>query len=337
MSVAPPIVICFGETLIRLSAPQHGRLEAARHLDLVIGGAEANVAVALSRLGSPAGVMTSLADNPLGRAALNALRAQGVDVERIQLRPGRMGLYFVEEGAGLRATEVVYDRAGSAFALTPVEAWDWPRALSGARWLHLSGVTPALGEAPFEAALAGALAAAHAGLQVAFDGNFRASLWGAATASPAERLMPLIAQASLAFVDHRDLALILGRDFDDPDPLTRRRRASEAAFAAFPRLQRIASTVRGEQDELSAVMFARNGEHRAGPWPIGGAIGRIGAGDAFAAGVLHGLITGMGDARALEFGLAAGALKHFLPGDFALIGAEAVERLLNGSNAEVRR
>jgi 2-dehydro-3-deoxygluconokinase len=149
-------IVFFGEIMLRLSPPNRELLLQSAKLDVWVAGAEANVATGLACLDHLTRMATALPDNPLGQAAVQALRAHGVDTSLIQRRDGRMGLYFVTPGAGLRATEVVYDRAHSAFADAPAESWDWDRILDGAGRLHLSGITPALGPNGTKAALAAA-------------------------------------------------------------------------------------------------------------------------------------------------------------------------------------
>ncbi|MBS0297056.1 MAG: sugar kinase [Proteobacteria bacterium] len=342
MTTANRPVVCFGELMIRLTAPGNQLLLQTPSFDITFGGAEANVAVSLARLGTPSAMVTTLPDNALGRGGLDELRRYGVDVSGVRLAEGRMGLYFLTQGAVVRPSEIVYDRADSAFAKAPASAYDFEAALKGAGWLHVSGVTPAIGPNGAGAAQAAVSAANRLGVSVSFDGNYRAKLWALWSGDGHAILRSLMEGADLAFVNERDIALVLGGSFLQDDPAERRRRAAEAAFQAFPRLKRIASTFRvqhgvGEQ-ELSAVMFTRDGaEHRTRSYALSGVVDRIGGGDAFAAGVLHGLSQGRGDAESLEFGLAAACLKHGVPGDFNLIREADVESLLSGESLDVRR
>jgi 2-dehydro-3-deoxygluconokinase len=140
--------LAFGEIMLRLSPPGRELLMQTAKLDVWVAGAEANVATALARLGHDVGLVSAVPDNDLGRAAVATLRGHGVDTAAIQLTGERMGLYYVTSGAGMRATEVIYDRAHSSFAEAPVEAWDWSALLAGVDRLHLSGITPALGPVP---------------------------------------------------------------------------------------------------------------------------------------------------------------------------------------------
>jgi 2-dehydro-3-deoxygluconokinase len=334
-------IVCFGEVLIRLSAPGAELLLQSPRLNATFGGAEANVAVSLARFGHRAAMATVLPDNPLGRAARDELRRHGVDTAAVAFAPGRMGLYFLAPGAVLRPSEITYDRQGSAFALASADLIDWERVLEGAAWLHVSGVTPAVGALGSAAAVRAVREARRLGVKVSFDGNYRGKLWGAWKGDAPAVLRAILECADLAFADDRDVALVLGLTFADLAVEERRRKAAEAAFQAFPALQRIASTVRvqrGVDDhELSAGMYTRHGEHRTRAFRLSRIVDRIGGGDAFAAGVLHGLITGLHDAASLEFGLAATCLKHSVPGDFNLVGLEDVDALLAGGGLDVKR
>ena len=331
--------LAFGEVMLRLSPPNRELLLQTPRLDVWTAGAEANVATALARLGHEVAFATALPDSPLGDAALASLRGHGIDCRRIQRRAGRMGVYFVIPGAGLRATDVIYDRAHSAFAEAPAEAWDWPALLDGVDRLHLSGITPALGPVPAAAAWAAAKAAAARNIPISFDGNYRARLWEAWDSNPREFLTELIGHADILFGNHRDIALLLGRDFDGEGE-DRRRASAEAAFAAFPKLQMIASTARhvvdSDHHRLSARIDARDGHAQTEELELSGIVDRIGAGDAFAAGVLHALRLGEGIDKAAADGLALTALKHSLPGDASLFGRAELDSFVAGG-VDVRR
>ena len=307
--------------MLRLSPPGRELLLQTPKFEVNVAGAEANVATGLACLGHKVRMVSAVSDNPLGAAAIGELRRRGVDTSTVASEPGRLGLYFLTPGAGLRASEVVYDRAHSVFAERAAHAWDWDAALEGATRLHLSGITPALGPNSAAAAIAAAEAATARGVPVSFDGNYRARLWEAWDSDPKSVLTTLIGHADILFGNHRDISLLLGSAFSG-DGSDRRREAAEAAFAAFPKLRMIASTARhvvdADSHRVAARIDTRAGAHQTEEALIAGIVDRIGAGDAFAAGVLHGLIETGDAAAAAQAGLALTALKHSLPGDASL-------------------
>lgn len=332
--------LAFGEIMLRLSPPGRELLLQSGRLDVWVAGAEANVATQLARLDHDVGFVSRVPDNDLGRAAIATLRGHGVDTSGIQRAGERMGLYFVTSGAGMRATEVIYDRAWSAFAQAPAGAWRWDALLDGVDRLHLSGITPALGPVPAEAAIAAAQAAAARGIAVSFDGNWRGKLWERWDGNPRALLTRIVEHADLMFGNHRDIALLLGRDDFSGEGEDRRRAAAEAAFARFPALRTIASTARHvanvDLHRLSARVETREGVAQTEEIELAGIVDRIGGGDAFAAGVLHALRRGGDAAAAARTGLALAALKHSLPGDAALFRQADIDGFFS-ANQDVRR
>ena len=331
--------LAFGEIMLRLSPPGRELLLQTPKLDVWVAGAEANVATQLARLGHDVGFAGRVPDNDLGRAAVTTLRGHGVDTSTLQLAGERMGLYFVTSGAGMRATEVIYDRAHSAFAEAPVDAWDWDTLLAGVDRLHLSGITPALGPVPARSALAAVEAASARRIAVSFDGNWRGKLWERWDSDPRGILSGIVAHADLMFGNHQDVALLLGRTFAS-DGEERRREAAAAAFDAFPKLKMMASTARHVEHvdlhRLSARVETRDAVAQTEEVEIAGIVDRIGGGDAFAAGVLHALRSGGSIEDAARNGLAVTVLKHSLPGDAALFRQADIDAYLAGG-LDVRR
>jgi 2-dehydro-3-deoxygluconokinase len=332
-------IACFGELLLRLTAPGRELLMQSGRLDVHVGGAEANVAIGLACMGHATAMVSAVPDNVLGRGAVAALRAQGVDCADVQVREGRMGLYFLSPGAGLRASDIVYDRAASAFAEAPADAFDWRALLTGVERLHLSGITPALGQATAEAAIRAAETARDMGVAVSFDGNYRARLWEAWDSDPKAVLTRLVGLADTLFGNHKDISLLLGREFSG-DGADRRREAAEAAFAAFPNLKLIASTARHVDDADRHRIAARVDTPERGfqteEVVVAGIIDRIGGGDAFAAGILHGVLSGQDLETTVQSGLALACLKHSLPGDASLFRQADIDAFLEGG-LDVRR
>ncbi|MBP8247241.1 MAG: sugar kinase [Phenylobacterium sp.] len=336
-----PAVVCFGEVLVRLAAPDNELLLQSPTLKVSFGGAEANVAVSLARLGHAARMLSVLPDNGLGHAAVDELRRYGVDTSGVQFAPGRMGLYFLTPGAAQRASQVLYDRADSAFSRA-ASTIDWDAALAGAGWLHVSGVTAAIGPDTAKAAVDAVRAARRLGLTVSMDCNYRATLWQAWDGDAPAILGEMLSQADLVFGDHRDIALVLGAPFEtggEADSL--RRWAADLAFRTWPNLQRLACTDRVQHTvnhhDLSGFLFSRDGAWRTQSRPLNPIIDRIGGGDAFAAGVIHGLLTGMAPPDLLNFAVAAAVLKHATPGDFNLATLADVQAVRSSPSLDVRR
>jgi 2-dehydro-3-deoxygluconokinase len=331
----PRRVLCFGELLLRLSSPPGAAMLQEARLDAHFGGAEGNVAVALARLGMPSAMVSALPDNAIGDAAVESLRKAGVDTSRVVRAPGRMGLYFLTPASGVSAGAVIYDRAGSVFAAT--RDYDWPALLAGAGWLHLSGIVPALGAEMAEVGLAAIAAAREAEVPVSFDGNFRGSLWSSWCPDPAPILTEYIAGADLLFGGHRDLSLVLGREFGGGVD-ARQHDAARAAFERFPQLGAIASTnreiVSSDHHRVSARIDTRGDAFCAPALEITGIVDRIGTGDAFAAGVLAHLDEGL--EAAATIGLALAALKHGIAGDHSTATPRDLTAFASGL-ADVRR
>jgi len=332
-------IVFFGELLVRLTAPGRELLLQTPALNVHVGGAEANVAVGLSHLGHPTAMVSVVPENALGRGALSAIRAHGVDCNNVRTRDGRMGLYFLAQGAGLRPSEIVYDRAGSSFANASAADFDWDYLLKDARLLHLSGITPALGPASSLAALAAAQAAVRLNVPISFDGNYRAMLWEAWDSNPRLVLGELIAMADILFGNHRDISLVLDSHFSG-DGADRRRDAANAAFDAFPKLKIIASTARhlvsADHHQISARVDMRDSFAQTKDVDVTGIVDRIGAGDAFAAGVLHAHLRGDNAEAMAATGLALTCLKHSLPGDASLFGQADIDAF-HGGGLDVRR
>jgi 2-dehydro-3-deoxygluconokinase len=332
--------VFFGELLIRLAAPAREILMQSPRLDLNVGGAEANVAVGLACLGHETAMVSTVPDNALGLGAISAIRAHGVDCRAVQLSSiGRMGLYFLTPGAGLRASEIIYDRAGSSFANSKANAYDWDTLLADAGTLHLSGITPALGPANAETAIDAAKAARRLGVALSFDGNYRAKLWESWDSNPKVTLSELIGYADILFGNHQDISLVLGKQFSG-DSVDRRREAAEAAFTSFPNLKLIASTSRRIVDADCHHMSARVDtptEHaQTEDVVVSGIVDRIGAGDAFAAGILHAKAKGADIMTMARTGLALTCLKHSLPGDASLFRQADIDAF-NAGGLDVRR
>ena len=339
-------VATFGEIMLRLSPPGKELLFQSPRLDAVFGGGEANVAVSLAVLGHRSRWISVVPANPVGEAALRELRRYGVDTDFVVRGGRRLGIYFAEPGANERASQVVYDREGSGVAEAKPGDIDWPSALAGMDAFHISGITPALSASAAALSLEAVRAARAKKMAVSIDLNFRAKLWKYGRPAP-EVMRELVAYADLLVGNEEDCqkALGIGAGADTAAgriDLKAYEALTAKVMAEFPNLSRVAVTLResfsADWNGWSAVLRNRS-EFLAGPsHDIRAIVDRIGTGDAFAAGLIHGLAGSKTDAEALEFAVAASALKHSIPGDFNLAGEKDVLALVGGDRSgRVRR
>lgn len=328
----PHDVIAFGEAMVRLAPPHFQRLEQARTLDLEIGGAELNTAVGLARLGHSAAWVSTVADNALGRLLCNRVREAGVsDVHvRTAADGSRCGLYFLEFGAAPRASGLVYDRKDSAFAKTAPDAFDWPKILAGAKWFHVTGITPALSPAVAEATHRALTAAKAAGLSTSIDLNYRSTLW-----------TPKEAGATMSrLLKHCDV-LIAGReDAEQLFGITGPDFASVAAKLCDTFGPKYVVGVKREtslvwRNRFGAVGYTE-GNLVESPWYEVEIVDRLGAGDAMAAGLIDGLLAEDFE-RGVLAGAAMGAIKHSIPGDLPWITRAEVDAVLAGNGLRIKR
>jgi len=334
-------VVTFGEIMLRLSPPGFERLLQSPVLQATFGGGEANVAVSLAQFGCESWFVTRLPSHAIGDAALRALRAEGVRTEAIVRGGDRLGIYYAETGASQRASTVIYDRANSAIALIPPDAVDWTRVLTGAAWLHVTGITPALG-AHAAAATRAAIAAARAvKARVSLDLNFRRKLW---TEQQAQDVMrPIADGVDVVIANEEDLQAVLGIPVENAEISSGRldlggyQAAAEQVARDF-RVSHVAITLReslsASDNGWSGVLWdAHAGAfHHSQRYAVR-LVDRIGGGDSFAAGLIYGLLTGRSSNAALRFAVAASALKQTIPGDFNRVTVDEVDRLAGGDTS----
>lgn len=326
-----PEVITFGEAMVRLSPPNFQRLEQAHSLDLQIGGAELNTAAALTRLGRSVGWVSRLARNPLGRLIANHAQEIGVAIDQIVWTDDdRVGIYFVEFGAAPRASSVLYDRKSSAIAHIRPGVVNWAAVFQGVKWFHVTGITPALSASAAETTREALQAARAARVQVSIDLNYRAKLWAQ---SDANRWMSEFMRFCNVLItteeDTERVFDITGEGFED---------VGRKLLQKFP-LQIVAITVRENplvwKNSWTAIACRGDDIFRTRTYEVE-IVDRLGAGDSFAAGLIHGLLDGDLQ-KGLDYGVAVSALKHTIPGDFAWITREEVESLLKGGGLRISR
>jgi 2-dehydro-3-deoxygluconokinase len=330
--------VCFGEIMLRLSPPGYERLLQTPVLHAVFGGGEANVAVSLAQFGLDSHYVTRLPKNPIGDAAIKALRAEGVRVEHVQRGGDRVGIYFAETGASQRASTVVYDRAHSAISEIQPGSIKWGSVFSESAWFHCTGITPALGASAAACTREAIEAATAAGVPVSIDLNFRSKLW---TSAEAQRVMrPLVAMAGTVIANEEDLQSVLGIPVEHADVVggvlnvAGYRAAAERVAREFG-VSRVAVTLResisASDNGWSAVLYdAPSSTFLQSQRYSVRVVDRIGGGDSFAAGLIHGFVTGRDLEATLKFAVAASALKQTIPGDFNQVSVAEVERLVAG-------
>jgi len=337
-------VVGFGEVLLRLKAPGHERLLQSPSLEATFGGAEANVIASLAQFGLPTAFATALPANPLGDAAIAALRAFGIDTSRIVRSGDRVGVYYLEAGAGPRASGVVYDRAGSSLATARREEFDWPAVLAGARWLHISGITPAISAEAAAITLDAARAARASGITVSCDYNNRGKLWQWGK-HPRDVMPEIIRHVDIGIAGRDDCQTMLGVEAPDSAGVpnaTAYGALAAAVIEAYPNLKKQVITLRdgatADSQGWAACMHDGTRLYTSRRYQLDGIIDRVGGGDAFSAGLIYGLLAYNDAARALEFATAASALKHFVPGDVNRVSVAEVEALVAGEGGgRIRR
>ncbi len=339
-------VVTLGEIMLRLKAPNQERLFQSPLLEATFGGGEANVAVSLAQFGLDAAFVTVVPANPIGDACLAELRRHGVDVSRVVRGGARLGVYYLENGANQRGSLVVYDRGHSAFAAAAPDTFDWDAVFQDAAWFHITGITPAISATAADLAIAAVRAAKARGLTVSCDYNYRGKLWKYGKQAP-EVMAALVRHVDVGIANEEDCQEALGITAGAEDwqqdvrsgglDLGRYEALCRRVFAAFPNLRYQAITLReshsASHNGWSACLYD-GAQFRVGPrYEITHIVDRVGAGDAFAAGLIYGLATALPPEAALDFAVAASALKHSIPGDLNRVTLAEVRSLMAGNTA----
>ncbi len=325
-----PDVVTFGEIMLRLTPPGRQRFVQAPHFEITFGGAEANVAVTLAQLGGSAAFVTKLPENELAQRAIQELRGLGVDTTRIVRGGERMGVYFLEQGASQRAGKVIYDRAHSAMAEALPADFDWSQIFAGAKWLHWSGITPALSPTAAVIVSEACMVAKRHGLTVSFDLNYRAKLWTPEAAGQA--LAPLMDHVDVCITSLEEVRAVFGLKIDDAAPNREedaaRKLQERFGFKIVALTQRAATSA--DTTTWGAMLFAEKKACSSRRYEIG-IVDRVGAGDSFTGALIFALRRGDEPQRAIDFAVAASTLKHTLPGDYCLVSLAEVEALAAGA------
>jgi 2-dehydro-3-deoxygluconokinase len=334
-------VVTFGEIMLRLAPPGFERFLQSPQFVATFGGGEANVAVSLAGFGVPARYVTALPDNAITDAFVGEMRRFGVDPSFIVRGKGRFGIYFVEPGANQRPSKVIYDRAHSAISLAQPGDIDFKSAFDGAGWFHVTGITPAISASAADLALEGARTARDAGLTVSCDLNFRKNLWKYGKTAP-DVMTELIKYVDVCIANEEDCQMCLGIKAEsdvhsgklDPEHY---RKLSGTVLDTYPNLKTIAITLResvsASHNGWSACLNDRKNFMVSRHYDITHIVDRVGGGDAFAGGLIYGLLKLGSPQEALEFAVAASCLKHSIPGDFNRFTVDEVKALLKGGGS----
>lgn len=330
--------ISFGEIMLRLKSPDNERYFQSPTLEATFGGGEANVAVSLSNFGLNSGFVSALPDNDIGEAALRELRKFSVDTSRVIRRGSRIGIYFLEAGSNQRPSKVVYDRGHSSICEAGPGDFDWPTILNGAKWFHITGITPALSQSAADLSIEACKTAKAHGLTVSCDFNYRGKLWKYGKKAP-EVMRELVRYVDVGIANEEDCQKCLGIhadvDVESGELDTQKYEAlTRKVMDAFPDMSVIAVTLReshsADRNGWSACLRDRNGFYLSQRYEIADIVDRVGGGDSFAAGLICGLNTCDDRQQSLEFAVAASCLKHSIQGDFNRVSLAEVQNLVGG-------
>ena len=330
-------IITMGEIMLRLSTPGHSRFVQTDSFDVVYGGGEANVAVSCANYGHDAYYVTKLPVHEIGQAAVNALRRYGVKTDFIARGGDRVGIYYLESGAAMRPSKVIYDRAHSAVAEALPVDFDFDAIMEGADWFHWSGITPAISDNAAELTRLACEAAKRHGVTVSVDLNFRKKLW---TKEKAQSVMrPLMQCVDVCIGNEEDAELCLGfRPEADVEGGKTDAEGYKGIFKAMADefgFKYVVSTLResfsASHNGWKAMIYDGKEFYESKRYDILPIVDRVGGGDSFSGGLIHGLLTKKTQGEALEFAVAASALKHTVEGDFNMVSAAEVEALAGGN------
>ena len=334
-------VVTMGEIMLRLSTPGYQKFIQADEFDVCYGGGEANVAVSLANYGHDAEFVTKVPNNPIGECAVAALRKHNVKTDNIALGGERLGIYFLETGASMRASNVVYDRAHSSISTAEISDFDFDKIFEGADWFHFTGITPAVSDKAAELTEAALKAAKAKGVTVSVDLNFRKKLW---SSEKAQKIMTNLMQyVDVCIGNEEDAEKVLGFKPGDTDvtsgdlELAGYQDIFEQMVEKF-NFKYVISSLResysASDNGWSACIYSKDTKefYHSKKYNVR-IVDRVGGGDSFAGGVICGMLDGKNFKDALEFGVAASALKHTIPGDFNLVSRSDVENLVGGDGS----
>jgi len=337
-------IVTMGEIMLRLSTPGNNRFVQSDSFDVNYGGGEANVAVSLQNYGNEAFFVSKVPTHEIGQAVINSLRRFGVHTRYVARGGERLGIYYLETGSSLRPSKVIYDRAHSSISEAKPSDFDFDEIFRDADWFHWSGITPALSDGTADCLRQACIAAKKAGVTISCDLNFRAKLW---TPEKAQAVMrPLMQYVDVCIGNEEDAQMCLGfRPDADVEGGNTDAEGYKGIFQGMMKefgFKYVVSTLReslsASHNGWKAMIYDGKEFYVSRHYDIEPIVDRVGGGDSFSAGIIHGLVNGRTQEWALEFAVAASALKHTIPGDVNMVSVSEVENLMNGSgNGRVQR
>ena len=339
-------VVTFGEIMLRLKALGSERLLQSPMLEATFGGGEANVAVSLANYGVDVAFVTVLPQNEMADACVAELRKFGVDTSKIKRASGRMGIYFLENGANQKPSKVIYDRSYSSISMAKPGDIDWKNVFEGATWYHITGITPAISESAAQLSLESVKIAKEMGLTVSCDFNYRGKLWKYGKTA-VEVMSELVKFVDVGIANEEDCQKSLGITVDvDVESgklnVDKYKELSSKVLKAFPNLKIMAITLResksADSNGWSACLNDGKTFYLSKKYDINDIVDRVGAGDSFSGGLIYGINKYENVEDALNFAVAASCLKHSIIGDFNRVTVKEVESLMGGeASGRVKR
>ena len=334
-------VVTLGEIMLRLSPPGYQRFTQADSFEINYGGAEANVAASLSQFGHHSLFLSKIPENAIGDAAISTLRSLNVDCDHIARGGKRLGIYFLENGASVRPSSVVYDRADSSVTTASVEEFDFDEIFKDAKLFHVSGITPVLSEEAKKLTFAALKKAKEHQVMVSFDLNYRAKLWTSGVKEKQQMLSEMMEYADICFGNARDAAKCLGYAEDGVDFINgdysictdeehMRNVLNHYHFTYL--VTTLRNSLSASDNGWSGAVCTSDDYYKGRDYMLH-IVDRVGGGDSFASGFLHGILSNMGSRKSLEFGLAAAAIKHTIPGDLNYVTESEVLSMVESDGA----
>ena len=330
--------LSFGEIMLRLKTQDNERYFQSPSFEATFGGGEANVAVALANYRLSAGFVSALPENDIGESAVRELQRFGVETTHIRRSGERVGIYYLEAGANQRPSKVVYDRAGSSICEAQPGDFDWQEIFDGVKWLHITGITPALSASAADLSLEAVKAAKQAGVTVSCDFNFRGKLWKWGKTAP-EVMSELVKYVDVGIANEEDCQKSLGITVDVDVESGKLDTAKYEALGqkvldVYPDMSVIAITLResysADRNGWSACLRDADGFKLSKRYEMTDIVDRVGGGDSFASALIYGLNAYEDRQQSLEFAVAASCLKHSILGDFNRVSVPEVENLMGG-------